>query len=285
MKPRFPLNWVVAGMFACSIASASYAGEPVSGDHSALPALEDALWEGELDIRIKGPLFSQYTATRRQDLGTNQIPVGFSKEKSEMNVDGMIKLRFQINELGETNLILVNRMTGDQEVIFEHRYAYMDERQVKKTRVKLDTRVQVLEKKSTAIQIDHEKSYDRIDMEMGTLRFQPNGRMRKRGEIQISAELQLEVWGEARTVYTEEKNPQVEEYGTLKKVSEYRQRFIYPISFDLLIKHRRKQVSGSFQPKIDILDPLVPESEIPDGKTVFNHNVTVSGNYVLRPLF
>lgn len=272
-------------LLGCLTQFIGLASEPLSEDSIDFAPLDGALWEGNLAIQIDGPLFSQYMATRFEKRGEASVPVAFFKEKSDFKVDIDVTLRFQINDLGETSMLLTHTIAGNQRLLFEKRYQYREERQVAKTNITTDHLVKVMEKRETEIKYDQNVAFNRGGFDIGEVTFTPSGRMKKKGEMIIQGDLNLEFWGEARSVSIEEKDPSPEDYAAVKKVAEYRNKFSLPVRFTVTLKHKKKQVTDSFTPELEVSDPMVPESDVEGGRRVFSHKLIATGSITLDPLF
>ncbi|CAM2006992.1 hypothetical protein [Acanthopleuribacter pedis] len=269
-------------LLGCVTLSAS---EPLSENAIAFAPLDGALWEGNVTITIDGPLFSQYSATRMEDLGGAKVPVAFFKEKSDFKVDVDVTLQFQINDLGETSMLITNSFDGKQRLLFEKRYQYREERTIEKTNITTQELVKVMEKRETEIVYDQNQAFNRSGFDIGEVRFSSSGQMKKKGEIVIEGDLNLEFWGDARSVSIEERDPSPTEYAAVQKVATYRNKFSLPLKFSITVKHKKKPVEGAFTPEVEIVDPMVPESDVEGGRSYFSHKIVTNGSYTLTPLF
>lgn len=272
-------------LLGCLTQAFSLASEPLSQNSIDFAPLDGALWEGNLAIQIDGPLFSQYMATRFEKRNGASVPVAFFKEKSDFTIDIDVTLRFQINDLGETSMLLTHTIAGNQRLLFEKRYQYREERQVAETNISTDQLVKVMEKRETEIKYDQNVAFNRGGFDIGEVTFAPTGRMKKKGELIIQGDLNLEFWGEARSVSIEEKDPSPEDYAAVKKVAEYRNKFSLPLRFTVTLKHKKKEVTATFTPELDVTDPMVPESDVEGGRRAFSHKLVAQGSVTLQPLF
>jgi len=301
------------------------ANAPLNGDEEP-PALADALWRGELQIKVDGPLYTQYLANRTEnDLlrekkerereeGREEEPeqksekptiqdfvegkdkartnknrvIGFVKEKGEFKIDYSLTVRFLLNALGEFSLVAIEDFGGDYMVRKETRHTFSEEKVINEKvhrKQRFMQKVQVSETTTTKIRFEKEGSYSDADFNFGNLRFQPSGRMDKKGAIQVIADLKIPYSGEGTVHFIHERQPRDEEKDPSKKtVVDIKKTVIFPLAFDFTINHRKEAVNGTFQVEADMPNPFPSEYDNPN-KQRFRNLLKVGGSYSLTPLF
>lgn len=254
-------------------------------DENNLVSVEDALWQGELEIRVAGPIFTQSLANRTLGDSSNTSKLEFLKEKGQMDLDFVLKIRFQINALGEFSLVETESMSGSQSLSLERRYQYIEEKFIEQTRITAQQRVKVSERKSMTANFQHDARFDETNFKAGVLRLVPSGRMNKKGEIQVVGDLKFRFAGEGETIIFEERQPPSETYGQRKVTEQITRFYDLPLTFNFKIDHRRKAVEGSFPVEVVISNPFASDEEDGGRKDIFRHQVNASGKYSLTPLF
>lgn len=255
------------------------------GSEGEVRAIEDALWQGELNIKVSGPIFTQSLANKTSTDTSNTSKLEFLKEKGKMEMDFTLTIKFQINALGEFSLVEQEVMTGSQTLNLERRYQFIEETFMEKTRISAQRLVKVSERKNMKAAFDHKARFDESDFERGVFRLIPSGRMNKKGHIQAVGDLKFRFAADGETILFEERQPASEEYGKRKITEKITRFYEVPLKFDFKMNHRKKAEEGSFPVEISISNPFTPEEEDTGRKDIFRHKITASGFYKLMPLF
>ena len=256
-------------------------GHVIMAEDDLRPALlEEALWEGELNVRVEGPIYSQIL---ENELGKNGVPTGFIKEKGSMKVDYTMTLRFQVNALGDFTLVGATAFRARQILDSEYWHHFQEEVEVDKG-VMMPRRVKVSEITSWVHEFDVKERFDQDSIEIGTIRFAPDGRMDKKGALTIHAEFRPEFKGRGKVSESKERQPAVEDFNKQTE-GPSGTTWEMPFSFEVTIQHRKEAVRGSFDISVQANDPFTMSNRKRKSSDVFNANLKAGGSYSLRPLF
>lgn len=269
------IQWILLALF----------GSGLNYSDSGHTAIEDALWQGELEIRVTGPMHTQALSNRTAGDDSNTAAMEFLKEKGAMKIDFTLNFKFQINALGEFSMVETEVMTGGQSLTVERRYQFVEEKFIEKTRISAQQRVKVSERRSMKATFNHKARHDESDFEAGVFKLIPSGRMNKKGSIQVVGDLNFRFAADGETDILEERQPPSETWGQRKVTEKITRFYDLPMTFDFKISHRRKAVDGSFPVKITITNPFAAEEETDGRRDVFRHTIKAHGTYKLIPLF
>lgn len=262
-----------------------FLGSGMSMAEGDAASVADALWQGEMIIRVNGPIQTQSLANKTVKDATNTGALEFLKEKGRMDLDFTLTIKFQINALGEFSLVETESMSGEQSLSLERRYQFIEEKFIEKTRITAQNLIKVSERKTMKAQFEHSARFDETDFDAGVLRLVPSGRMNKKGHIQVIGELAFRFAGDGETVILETRQPASEEYGKRKVTEKITRFYDLPLKFDFKITHRKKGVEGSFPVTVEIANPFPPDEEQAGRRDIFRHQVKATGSYKLMPLF
>ena len=249
-----------------------------------LRPLEDALWRGELEILIKGPLHFQVIANQMKG-EAHKIPIGFSKEKGEMALEYRLRIQFHVNALGEFTLAGHQTYNVKQVLINEYHYKFVEEQTIAQTRVKVPRDVKVAEKKTTQVRFHGEDFFDTDSFDLGPFKMIPSGRMDSNGLLRVQGQFEIPMQGSGESVYIEERQPPSEDFGRRKTTALVKRGFTLPFQFDFEIAHRKKAVEGTYKVMVDIENPFEIEIQDEGAKGLYKSSVVGSGKFRLNPLF
>ncbi len=256
-------------------------GDPTLKEPRKIEPLEGALWQGVLNISVKGPAYSQFLANKLREDG---VPIGYTKEKGEMQVDYDLELRFLVNSLGEYSLLVTDRFDAKQSLNNEFRYRFREEKIIEKSRLKIDQEVHVSENTQTMVAFFRENVYLGEEFDYGSFRLFPSGRMDKKGILRVMGNFEIEFEGKGKITHTKERQPPSEEYARIRKVQEIQKSFVLPIRFDFEIAFKRKPVEGSFAITAPIDNPFERVDEVTGKTSLFTNSIQVSGRFHLTPI-
>lgn len=250
-----------------------------------VPPLEDALWQGRLQIKVTGNTLSQTTANVIEELGgVNATPVGFLKAKGNVDIDLNLTLEFQVNELGEHSFRVVEAFKADRVLDKEYRYRTTEDHQVSNTNITTQRVVQVLNRTDLNVHYEREKTYANDEWSFGSIQIRPSGRMKKKGSMDIEGDLLIIIEGDGKEVHLEERQPPPEEHGAVRRTLEIKHRLELPLKFSFTVDHRKKPVNGGFNVIVPV-ENTFSHDEVDQARTHFQNRLKASGTYQLDPLF
>lgn len=260
-------------------------GPGLTNSEGGRNAIEDALWQGELEITVAGPMHTQALSNKTSGGDSSIATMEFLKEKGSMEIEFTLNFKFQINALGEFSMVETEEMNGNQALNLERRYQFIEEKFIEKTRISAQQRVKVSERKNMKVSFNHRARHDESDFDAGVFKLVPSGRMNKKGSIQVVGDLTFRFAAEGETESLEERHPPSETWGQRKITEKITRFYELPLSFDFKISHRRKAVDGSFPVDITIANPFAGEEETDGRRDIFRHSIKARGTYKLIPLF
>jgi hypothetical protein len=250
-----------------------------AADQGLLP-LDGALWKGTLEISLQGEAVNQYLGNRLNEEGELAL---FDQEKGRLQCQVSLRLHFYLNALGEFTLYAEEQAQLSEELKLESKYKKVEEF-MEPGGIKVPAEVQYVESKETTCAYGREASYDRDSFTLGSLQFQPKGRMDRKGEIAITGNLLLHYEGTGKFQRRLERQPSGD-FAVLNETANIRKSLEIPLNFSLRVEHRRKALAGQLQVQHKMSNPFVREEGADTrGRDIYNDRIVASGSYQLEPV-
>jgi len=248
-------------------------------DQGLLP-LDGALWKGTLEISVQGEALNQYIGNRLNEEGELAL---FDQEKGRLQCQISLRLQFYLNALGEFTLFAEERAQLAEELKLESKYKKVEEF-MEPGGIKVPAEVQYVESKETTCSYGREASYDRASFTLGSLQFQPKGRMDRKGEIAIAGTLLLRYEGTGKYQRRLERQPSGD-FAVLNETANISKSLEIPLNFSVRVEHRRKSLAGPLPVQLRMSNPFVREEGADTrGKDIYTDRLVVSGTYQLEPV-
>ncbi len=252
---------------------------------SDLIPLEGALWQGELTLAISGIVQGQYL---NNQLDKNGTPIGFSKEKANLELDYQLVIHFQVNALGEVTFLANEQLEGERTMNRELWRKLLEETVQAHSSVTYMQLVKIAENRYRNHPFKSHRVLNHNDPKELLFRVKPGGRMDRKGSLEIEGNLPAIFSSEGLETNTWERQPA---FVDPKKESKTKKTFKtaislgLPLNFKVTIQHRKKPLEGNVNVTASVTNPFDFDNLKEGDKPIVNEKLTAKGSYRLTPLF